>query len=372
MFDFARGIEMTLYNLCKKFITFLLSPGSPLPIAIFRIVFGLCALEYCILIGPELITCFSDTNGILRVSTLSHIFAIPVIDIIAQLPQGDGWLVGFYSIFVLGCIGLTVGFFSRTSSIIVYLGLVSFLHRNIYVHHGGDHLMSLAAFWLMFAPIGSALSIDRYLKQKSTPYALPEHVSLWAVRAFMLQFVLVYWQASLSKIASPSWWDGTAMYYVFRYLEFARFPVPSFVMNDVHVMQFFTWSTIAIEIAGWTLIWFKETRYPVLALLLAMHLGIEYAMNIPIFEHIMIACLFVFIRGEDAEAIFAKARDWFNGQRSQSAKSFARAPRPTQVEQMEQIEHQINDAFATIDQTPRDITRPRSPHYKRVTAFKNG
>jgi hypothetical protein len=367
MCNFAPGVEMTLYNLCKKFITFLLEPGSALPLAIFRIIFGLVTLEYCVLVAPELITCFSDTNGILRLSTLPNIFAIPVLDVVAALPAGDGWLIAFFSVFALACLCMTVGLFSRVSSIIVYVGLVSFLHRNIYVHHGGDHLMSLAAFWMMFAPIGAALSVDRYLQQKRNPSAvLPTQVSLWAVKAFQLQFVLIYWQASLSKIASPSWWDGTAMYYVFRYLEFARFPVPSFMMNDLHFMQFLTWSTIAIEILGWTLIWFKETRYPVLLLLLVMHLGIEYAMNIPIFEHIMMASLFIFIRGEDAEAWFAKAKAWLNGLRSQSTVNDVRRAR------VQSLEQQIESVFAEATVKPRAISRPKSQTYQRMTPLKNG
>jgi hypothetical protein len=363
MCNFARGIEMTLYNLCKKFVAFILAPGSALPLALFRIIFGLVTLEYCILVAPELITCFSDTNGILRISTLPNIFAIPVLDLVAQLPPGDGPLVAFFSVFAIACFCLTIGLFSRVSSIIVYLGLVSFLHRNIYVHHGGDHLMGLAAFWMMFAPTGAALSVDRWIKQKRNPsIVIPTQVSLWAVKAFQLQFVLVYWQASLSKIASPSWWDGTAMYYVFRYLEFARFPVPSVMMNDLHIMQFLTWSTIAIEILGWTLIWFKETRYPVLMLLLAMHLGIEYAMNIPIFEHIMIASLFIFIRGEDAEAWFAKAKTWLSGNRSEPV-VVAEVTRPSR----KMLEEQIDKAFATSTLRSREVARPRTQTYRRMT-----
>jgi hypothetical protein len=43
----------------------------------------------------------------------------------------------------------------------------------------------------------------------------------------------------------------------------------------------------------------------VLLVLLGLHIGIEYAMNIPIFEHIMIISLIVFIPGEDAEKFVA-------------------------------------------------------------------
>jgi len=161
--------------------------------------------------------------------------------------------------------------------------------------------LTIAAFWMMFAPIGAALSLDRlWFKRGSNA----QNCNLWALKAYQLQFALIYWQASLSKLASPSWWDGTAMYYVFRHLEFARFPVP-FVPENLFLLKLATWSAVFAESLGWTLIWFKETRYVVLLVLLGLHLGIDYAMNIPIFQHIMIASLVIFIPGEDAEKFVA-------------------------------------------------------------------
>jgi hypothetical protein len=46
----------------------------------------------------------------------------------------------------------------------------------------------------------------------------------------------------------------------------------------------------------------------VLIVLLVLHLGIEYSMNIPIFEHIMIVSLLCFIPGEDAEKFITYIR----------------------------------------------------------------
>jgi Vitamin K-dependent gamma-carboxylase len=305
------GLGVKLTTLYENASRHLFKPGSPLPLCLFRIAFGMVLLEYCLLLAPELVPYFSDTNGILRLKTLGNIFSIPVIDLIAVLPAGDVWLGAFFAVFVLACLCVTLGLFSRVSMILVYLGLVSFLHRNIYVHHGGDHLMSIAAFWMMFAPIGAALSLDRLWFNKEPLSGDRQNCTLWALKAYQFQFALIYWQASLSKLAAPSWWDGTAMYYVFRHLEFARFSVP-FVPQNLLLLKLATWSSILAESLGWTLIWFKETRYLVLLVLLALHLGIDYAMNIPIFEHIMIASLIIFIPGEDAEKFVAGLKGWLS------------------------------------------------------------
>jgi hypothetical protein len=297
---------MRLADLYEIVTHSLFKPESPMSLCLFRIAFGLVLLEYCFLTAPELLTYFSNTNGILRPETLNSVFGIPVINLLVLLPQGDGWLIAFFGLFTLACLGVTLGLFSRVSMVIVYLGLVSFLHRNIFVHHGGIHLMCIAAFWMMFAPTGAALSLDRlWFKSKSSS---EQNCSLWALKAYQFQFALVYWQSSMAKLAAPSWWDGTAMYYVFRHSEFARFTVP-FVPQNMFFLKLCTWGAVFIEFLGWTLIWFKETRYAVLLALLALHLGIEYAMNIPMFEHIMIASLIIFVPSEDAEKFVA----WFKG-----------------------------------------------------------
>lgn len=296
---------MSLWNLYSQIKEFIFREGSPLPVCLFRIFYGLALLEYCFLMAPELLTCMSDINGILRIQTLKNIFGIPVINLITLLPPGDGWIIAFFSVFVLACVCLTLGLFTRVSIILVYLGLISLQHRNIYVHHSGDHLFLLAAFYMMFAPIDGTLSIDRLRKiwfQKADNPKLiadePEQRSLWAVKAYKLQFALIYWQTSWAKIAAPTWWDGTAMYYVFRHAEFARFFVP-IVPENMFLMKVFTWAAMLIEFSAWIFIWFKETRYYVLLSLVALHLGIDYAMNIPLFEHIMIVSLIVFIPAED-------------------------------------------------------------------------
>lgn len=306
---------MSLWKIYSQLKSILFEPDSPIPVCLFRIIFGLTLLEYCILMAPELITSMSDTNGILRIGTLKNIFGIPVINLIAALPPGDNWLIAFFIVFVIACVFLTLGLFTRFSIILVYLGLVSLQHRNIYVHHSGDHLLLIAAFYMLFAPIGAALSLDRIRKIWSRPDSQSTSVisdraepkSLWAVKAFKFQFALIYWQTSWAKIAAPTWWDGTALYYVFRHAEFGRFFVP-IVPENMFLMKLFTWSAMLIEFCAWIFIWFKETRYYVLLSLLALHLGIDYAMNIPIFEHIMIVSLVLFIPAEDLATFMEKIR----------------------------------------------------------------
>ena len=56
---------------------------------------------------------------------------------------------------------LAVGLFTRVNSVIVFICLASMQQRNLYITHGGDTFLRVAGFFLMFAPAGAALSIDR-------------------------------------------------------------------------------------------------------------------------------------------------------------------------------------------------------------------
>jgi hypothetical protein len=83
-----------------------------------------------------------------------------------------------------------------------------------------------------------------------------------------------------------------------------RFPVPTF--HHLFIYQTLTWMTLLIEFALGALVWFKELRYPVLLAGICLHLGIEYAMNIPLFELMAMATYINFVEPEDLTRMW----DW--------------------------------------------------------------
>ncbi|MBX9722200.1 MAG: hypothetical protein K2X81_12445, partial [Candidatus Obscuribacterales bacterium] len=63
------------------------------------------------------------------------------------------------------------------------------------------------------------------------------------------------------------------------------------------------WYTLVIEFAMWTFVWFRETRYYILIGTLFLHLGIDVAINLPVFEWAFIAGLAAFIYPDDLDQI---------------------------------------------------------------------
>lgn len=191
-----------------------------------------------------------------------------------------------------------------------YACLVSLNYRNIFIINGGDVFLAISLFLLMFSPCGEAVSVDRLGKIWKKTSTIDEPNSFWpvALRLIQIQIAVVYFQAFWSKVAGSPWIDGTAVYWVLREQEYLRFPVP-IVPDHLWICQLLTWSTLLIELGMWTLIWIKEFRYPILVAATCLHLGIDYALNLPNFETIMVFSYVVFIAPPDLSAFFSMARE---------------------------------------------------------------
>ncbi|MGD9511678.1 MAG: HTTM domain-containing protein, partial [Geminicoccaceae bacterium] len=183
---------------------------------------------------------------------------------------------------------------------VVFVGLVSIGHRNPLILHGGDTLLRIIAFYLILAPAGAALSVDRLIGlARGTAPAQPPLAPPWAQRLLQLQVAFVYAMTVLLKLKGGAWVDGTALYYTSRLEEFHRFPMP-FVADSMLLVNLLTYWTLATELSLAFLIWVPGLRKFVLINGVLLHLGIEYSMNVPLFAFTMIIAYITFVDVEGA------------------------------------------------------------------------
>jgi hypothetical protein len=303
---------MSIRDLWTNWQTFWFHPESALSICVFRILFGFVLLTYCAMLYPDLLNWFG-AHGIVSVHTSEQVLAPlgpPGINIRPWLPPGDFGIIVLFWMLSIAAISLTLGLFTRVSAICVFATLATFQQQNSLVINGGDIFLKMCAFYLIFAPAGNLLSLDRLWKRHR---GQPEPVETpgWPQRLLRIQIALIYFQAFWSKLDDPMWQQGTAIYYVLREVEFLRFPV-AWISNNLWICQSLTWGTLFIEFGMWALVWFKETRYIALAGALVLHLGIEYTMNLPTFETIMIAALVVFVPSADLKIFYEKLKNGFS------------------------------------------------------------
>lgn len=203
---------------------------------------------------------------------------------------------------LLTCLGL----WSRAATIVLAIGLITLHHRNPFILHSGDTLMRITAITLALAPSGAALSLDRWLANRRGKPA-PEPVSLWPQRLVQIQMALLYGTTVWHKLVGVHWVDGTAAWYPPQLTEFNRFPTPAFVDLPPFV-QIATYSTLGIELALASLVFWRPARKWVLLAGVSLHAVIEYRFNIPLFAFLSVAQYIAHYDGEEVQSWLRRFR----------------------------------------------------------------
>ncbi len=296
-------------SIAERWNRFFFEPQSPVPLALFRIFYGTLVVLTLLLLRPDWLAWYG-TRAWISLSTIQQIEPGPRLNLFTLLPQNDPtsdiWIQAFFWVFLVSAVLLAAGFLTRLTSIIVFLGLASIQQRNFLLAHGGDVFLRVTGFFLMFAPAGAALSIDRLIRmRRGKEGEVVQPQSPWAQRMIQFELAMVYFAAFWWKIEGAPWREGTALSYVYRLEELHRFPLPSWFLNPT-LLQAGTWFALALEFSLGTLIWIKRFRYPLLALGVVFHLMIEYSLNVPLFEWDVLAAYVLFVDAVDIQSVFRR------------------------------------------------------------------
>ncbi|MBS1955562.1 MAG: HTTM domain-containing protein [Cyanobacteria bacterium SZAS-4] len=268
---------------------------SPAPVCLFRILFGLLVLISNIIWAPELLNYFGP-NGLVSVATIEQFEHGPRFSLLFLQPNSEPFVIAIYAILLLSSLTVTIGLFTRPSLIILFVCLISFHHRNVAILHSGDTLLRLFTFLLIFSSAGKMFSFDNRTTSLTDQWKIRS--DCWPQRLLQLQLAAVYCATFMARTVGQTWWDGTAVYYASRLEAFQRFPMP-YVFDHLWTCQFLTYTTLLVELALFTLVWFKKTRYIALCAGILMHLCIDWTMNIPLFEYTMIIGFINFVEASD-------------------------------------------------------------------------
>lgn len=284
---------------------FFFEPISPATIGLYRIAIGIPIFLSTLGRFPFRDIFYTD-HGIVTYANMSrHILGNPWLNF-RWLPAQDPALELYFLAFLVVIVSMILGFQSRLCSVLVYLGLMSLNHRNAYIDNAGDDVLRISAFFLMFAPSGAAYSVDRWLRvRRGLEGRALRKQAPWAQRMLQLQLSFLYLETAGFKFLGVSWRDGTAMYYAINYVELQRFDF-KYVFYYLWQIKLATWGTLAAELSAGSLIWVRRFRYWILAMALALHEGINLAMQFPVFQYAMMANLVLFLYPEDVEWLVAR------------------------------------------------------------------
>jgi Vitamin K-dependent gamma-carboxylase len=289
---------MTLRSVFTIWHEFFFAEQSPTPIALFRILYGALVVATLTLLRPDW-QAWYGVHGWVSLATASGLETGTRLSLFSVIPQNDNWIEALFWLSLASAILLSIGFLTRLNSVLVFICLASIQQRNLYITHGGDTFLRCAGFFLMFAPAGAALSVDRLIRvRRGREPADIRPRSPWAQRMIQLQLALLYFVAFLVKVKGAPWLQGTALFYVYHLDELRRFPLPSWFFHPM-VFRLGSWSALVLEFSLGILIWVKEFRYVILALGLFFHLWLEYSLNIPLFQWDILSAYVLFIDSKD-------------------------------------------------------------------------
>jgi hypothetical protein len=289
-------------RLANAWRTFWFAPRPTSSLALFRIVYGLLVALWALallgdageFLGPTgVLPEHPDTRwtriGLLGILT-SNFFAVAVV----------------VTLVILGLL-LAAGLFTKLMSIINFVLLLSIARRNPEMVNSGDSLLRHFGFFLMFAPAGEALSVDRWRRARADFWSAPAR-SPWAFRLLQIQVTFVYFFSTFAKARGEEWTDGTALAEIWRAGDTARFELPMFLYDSMLASNLGTFGTLVIELALATLIWNRAARPYVIAAGLLLHAGIEATLTVGFFSIVVCSGYLTFVPEERASALFASAR----------------------------------------------------------------
>ena len=190
----------------------------------------------------------------------------------------------------------------------MFVGIVSLERRNPFVFNSGDALLRIIAFYLMLAPSGASLSLDRWRRAKNAFWEFPERAP-WALRLMQVQLSIAYLSGLWAKLMGPAWNDGTAVSYAVRLEDLARFDLLHALATSAVAVNLLTYGTLATEALVGVLVWNRALRPWVLGLGFALHVGIDLTIRVGFFSYAMFVLYLAFLSPNWASSRVLALRD---------------------------------------------------------------
>ncbi len=203
------------------------------------------------------------------------------------------WLLHLAALVVFAC--LTLGLFTRVTSILAFVIAVAYANRLTGALFGLDQINVLLALYLMVGPSGAAYSLDRLLARRrgKDPGSSPRVGATVAIRLLQLHMCIIYLFAGLAK-NGIFWEEGTAIWFSVANLEYQSIDL-TWMSNYPYLVNFLTLATVWWEISYIALVWPRFTRPIVIAVAIALHLGIAFGMGLITFGLVMIFANMAFV-----------------------------------------------------------------------------
>lgn len=280
-----------LQNVSRKIDHWIEEPIDPRPIAWFRAWFGFLCLVNLALLWPDM-NMWLANDGVLPPPVHATMISGKSFTIYSLTGYSDLAIPMIKTCGLIGGLSLLIGIRPKIGAFLSWLAISSFSWRNMNILHSGDALLRVGCFFLMFADSSAAFAVSSVFRKTATHHA--RLVAAWPQRILQLQLCAAYFVTGVWKSIGRPWQDGTAVGTVLQLGEFQRFPIPDFLMTPT-MSQVMTYHTLILELGFPFLVWIPQLRIPVLILGLSLHIGLEWTLNVQMFQWTITAFYLLFL-----------------------------------------------------------------------------
>ena len=196
------------------------------------------------------------------------------------------WLWGSH-IFALAVFAMFMaGAFTRYTSILAFLFVVSYANRATGALFGLDQINAFLTLYLAFSNCGAKFSLDNMWAKGQGRGVVSVNNNI-ATRLIQIHMCIVYLFAGLGKVQGTTWWNGEAVWGTLASYEYQTLDM-TWLAGAMWLVNILTYATIAWEVSYPFLIWPKLTRPIFLAMASVVHLGIGICMGMMTFGLIML------------------------------------------------------------------------------------
>lgn len=290
-------MSSALAGLARPFARFeewLGRPRDTRVVAAFRIAYASLLLVNVLFWAPDLDLLFGE-EGLLPYEASRTVIDPDAPTLFMLLPKTRFVLWCGYLALVAHVALLGLGYWTRFQAVSAYVWLVSFQHRNNLLFDAEDNVFRLLGLCLVFMPAGACWSVDAWVRRRFRGEDPLAAAPAWGLRFAQVQMTIIYLSTVSLKLTSADWIGGDALYYVGRLDDlFGRFPVPSWLFENPTAYHFASWSVLLFEALIPVGLWLPGLRVPALVCAGLLHLGLEYTMNLFLFQWIMLCGLLSF------------------------------------------------------------------------------
>jgi hypothetical protein len=225
---------------------------------------------------------------------------------------------------------LTLGLFSRVSSVLACIFTLMYCHRLEGALFGLDQVNAMLATYLMVGPCGAVYSLDRLIQRARAKGPLPEPApsvsANIAIRLIQLHMCVIYLFGGIGKMRGETWWIGSAFWLAVANAEYQSIDM-TWLVHFSFLASLLAHVTVFWEAFYCFLIWPRLTRPICLAMAVAVHGGIALFLGMITFGLAMLIGNLAFVPPELIRSAFARLSGLFaRGERHTSSDKSRASP----------------------------------------------